>query len=130
LAYFLVKTEPTDYSFDDLMHDGRTIWNGVTNRLALINLRAMKKNDQVFIYHSGKEKSVVGIASVGGSSDSDKGPVVELKAVRALDLKVSLSEIKSRKEFRNFDLVRNSRLSVMKVPDDLWEKILKLSGGG
>lgn len=128
-----MKTEPSVYSYSDLEKEKETVWNGVSNFAALKHMRSMKKGDLVFIYHSGDEKQVVGIAKVAAGAYKDpkekdeKMVVVDLRAVQKLKTPVTLAAIKSRKEFRDFPLVRIPRLSVMPVPDELWEAILVLS---
>ncbi len=121
MAYWLLKTEPGVYSFSDLRRDGTARWDGVTNNLALKHLRSMKKGDRAFIYHSGAEKAVIGIAQIESAPYPDpkkkeeKIVVVDLKALSALDRTIPLSEIKSIKSFAAFELVRMPRLSVMPV---------------
>lgn len=133
MAYFLLKTEPGGYSFDDLVGEGETVWDGVTNNLALKNMREMKTGDSCFIYHSGNEKAVVGIARVtrtlvgGKKPESVKAPRVYIKAVRRLANPVPLSQLKNVKKLRDFDLVRLPRLSVMQVRADVWNLVLKMS---
>lgn len=133
MPHFLMKTEPSVYSFSDLEKEKRTVWNGVSNFAALKHMRSMKKGDLVFIYHSGEEKQVVGIAKVIAEAYKDpkekdeKMVVVDIQPVQKLKNPVTLATIKSRKEFKDFSLVRIPRLSVMPVPDELWEAILTLS---
>ncbi len=132
MDYWLLKTEPSEYSFDDLQKDRKTVWDGVTNNLALKHLRFVKKGDQVLIYHTGDEKQVVGIAQAVSEPYPDpdmKNPklvVVNLMSKRRLRRPVTLAEMKSRKEFSSFELVRLPRLSVMPVRKTIWKKILKL----
>ncbi len=132
MGYWLLKTEPSVYSFDDLQKDGKTVWDGVTNNIALKHLRSVKKGDQVLIYHTGDEKQIVGIAQAVSEPYPDpdmKNPklvVVNLMSKRKLRRPVTLAEMKSRKEFSGFELVRLPRLSVMPVRKTIWEKILKL----
>lgn len=132
MQYFLLKTEPSVYSFDDLMRDKATVWDGVTNFAALKHMRSMHKGDNAFIYHSGDEKQVVGIAKIiseprpDPKANDDKIVVVDVQAVQKLKKPVPLSVIKSKKEFKNFPLVRIPRLSVMPVPKELWDVILSL----
>ncbi len=132
MSYWLLKTEPSVYSFDDLQKDRKTVWDGVTNNLALKHLRSVKKGDQALIYHTGDEKQIVGIAQAVSEPYPDpdmKNPklvVVNLRPKRRLGRPVTLAEIKSRKEFSSFELVRLPRLSVMPVSEATWEKILKL----
>ncbi|MDQ3093732.1 MAG: EVE domain-containing protein [bacterium] len=133
MNYFLVKADPeTDYSIDDLKRDKKTIWDGVHNNAALLHIRAMKLGDLVFIYHSQKQKSVVGLAKVTGepyenTSDPRRNWAVELCYVRHLDKPVTLAEIKTEKAFANFALVKIGRLSVMPVPVELSNKLLSMS---
>lgn len=133
MAYWLLKTEPGTYSFMDLKRDGTTRWDGVKNNLALKHLRSMKKGDQAFIYHSGDEKAVIGIARIEGipypdpKKKDEKIVVVDLKAASALDRAVLLSEIKSIKSCASFELVRIPRLSVMPVSAEIWNTIIKRS---
>ncbi len=133
MSRFLLKTEPSVYSFEDLSREGEAVWDGVTNNLALKNLRSMEFGDECLIYHSGNKKAVVGIAKVSKSPYPDprkrdeKLSVVSLKPVRKLKRPVLLSELKSCKELENFDLIRLPRLSVMRVPEIVWRLIDKLS---
>lgn len=133
MAHFLLKTEPSTYSFGDLARDGETVWDGVTNNLALKNIRGMKAGDTCLIYHSGAEKAVMGIAKIirgaypDPQKDDDKLVVVRIKAVKKLTKPVPLSFLKARKELSAFDLIRLPRLSVMSVPDTVWDMILGMS---
>ena len=132
---WLFKEEPTHYSFDQLVKDGSARWNGVENNMALKNLRAGKRNDEILFYHTGDEKQVVGImkASSDAYPDPDAGDpklvVVDVKPVRKLPRPVTLAEVKSDPAFAGFDLVRLSRLSVMPVADKFWSRIMKVSEG-
>ena len=117
---WLFKTEPTEYSFERLVRDKKIKWDGVTNALALRHLRSVKKGDSVMIYHTGGVRAIVGLARVAAD-----GP--EIAPDRALDKPVALEAIKKNSKFKNFDLVRNGRLSVLPVPDELWDELLKLS---
>ncbi len=131
--YWLVKTEPTEYSFEQLMKDKQTVWEGVSNPLALKHLRAMEKGDLVLVYHTGNEKAIVGIAEVSKSAYPDprkrdaRHVVIDLKAKEKLQSPVTLASLKAKKEFASFDLVRIPRLSVMPVEKKLWELILRMS---
>lgn len=133
MAYFLSKTEPAVYSFDDLAREGEVVWDGVTNNLALKNLRLMKAGDTCFFYHSGEEKAVVGIAKVTRAAYPDpkkkdeKLSVVNIVSVRRLANPVSLAKLKSFKGLETFDLIRLPRLSVMEVPGKIRDLIIKLS---
>ena len=126
---WLVKEEPDHYSFDQFVADGATVWSGVKNPLAQKNLRAMKKGDRVFYYHTGKEKAVVGIAKVAASAYSDPKDksgrlvVVELVPDKKLNRPVTLAEIKAAGRFPDFPLVRMPRLSVMPVTEEQWNAI-------
>lgn len=133
---FLFKTEPSEYSFGDLVRDGRTAWTGVKNPGALIALRACAKGDLVLIYHTAGEKAVVGVAEVARAAYPDpdakgdeKAVAVDLKPVRALAMPVTLAAIKGDRRFADFALVRQSRLSVMEVPGPLAAAILGMAGG-
>ena len=132
--YWILKTEPTTYSLADLARDGRTRWDGVTNPVALKNLRAMAENDQVMIYHTGDEKSVVGLARVIGAPYADpknaKLAVVDLEYREQLPKAVSLAQIKADPAFADLALVRQGRLSVVVVPADLWKRLLRMGGIG
>ena len=124
---WLFKTEPSVYSYEQLVKDKKTMWDGVANNLALKNLRDIQKGDLIFIYHTGDEKQAVGIARALGGAYADpskKDPkllVVDIEAVRALPKPVTLAQVKAHKKLANFDLVRNARLSIMKVSDEQWE---------
>ena len=128
---WLVKEEPTNYSFDDLVRDGRTTWSGVRNALAQKHLRAMQKGDRVLYYHTGNEKAVVGTASVAAAPAPDPADpsgklyAFEIEAGRRLDRPVSLADIKAQPFFADFALVRMARLSVMPVTDAQWERITR-----
>jgi predicted RNA-binding protein with PUA-like domain len=115
---YLLKTEPTVYSFANLQRDQTTIWDGVTNPVALKNLRAMKAGDQLVIYHTGDEKSAVGTATVVSVDASDaKNPQVKIKAGKPLPKPVTLAEVKANKLFADSPLVRQGRLSVVPLTD-------------
>jgi predicted RNA-binding protein with PUA-like domain len=121
---WLLKTEPSTYSIADLAKEKRTTWDGVKNAAALINLRKMAVGDQVFIYHTGDEKAVVGIARIfiGDSKDG----VVTLEYEKTLKRPVTLAAIKADKFFKEFALVKISRLSAMPVSAEHWKRVLKL----
>ena len=111
---YLLKTEPSEYSFADLQRDKETVWDGVTNPVALKNLRGMQPKDELVIYHTGEEKSAVGTASVVSVDNSDaKNPRVKIKAGKPLSKQHSLAEIKANKLFADSPLVRQGRLSVV-----------------
>jgi predicted RNA-binding protein with PUA-like domain len=129
MALWLFKEEPDHYSFTDLQRDGQTLWDGVANALARQHLRNVKRGDRVLYYHTGKEKAVVGIARVvtGAKADpADEDPkavVVEVAPVRPLARPVALSAIKADPLFKDWELVRMPRLSVMPVTEEQWQRI-------
>src|SRR5437868_9394599 len=120
---WLLKEEPTHYGFDELVKDMRAVWSGVRNALAQKHLRAIKKGDRIFYYHTGDEKAVVGIAKAVGDAYADpedktgRHSVVDVAPVKKLARPVTLAEIKAIAAFKDFPLVRISRLSVMPVSD-------------
>ncbi|MGA2413607.1 MAG: EVE domain-containing protein [Candidatus Sulfotelmatobacter sp.] len=116
--HYLLKTEPTVYSFADLQRDQSTIWDGVTNPVALKNLRAMKPGEHLIIYHTGDEKSAVGSATVLALEDPEaKDPKVRIKVGKPLPRPATLSEVKANKLFADSPLVRQGRLSVVPLTD-------------
>src|SRR6266404_3611562 len=116
---YLLKTEPSEYSFADLQRDGETVWDGVSNPVALKHLRAMKPGDRLIIYETGDHKSAVGMAVVVSVDTSDaKNPRVEIKAGKALAQLVTLAEIKANKQFSDSPVVRQGRLSVVPLTDE------------
>jgi len=127
IAYWLMKTEPGEYSYSDLEQAGRDVWDGVKNFAALKNIKNMRPGDLVFIYHTGKEKSVTGVALVASGPYPDPEQeglyLVDLSAGYRLNRPVSLARIKSDPAFANWELVRLPRLSVMPVPAELWVKV-------
>ena len=133
MAHWLLKTEPDCYSFADLLKDKKTTWDGVANALALKHIRAMKKGDQVLIYHTGDERQAVGVAEVTKDpypdpKESDpKLAVVDLKVKAPLKRPGPLDEFKADKAFQGWDLLRIGRLSVVPVPDAMWQRIEELS---
>ncbi|MCX7760104.1 MAG: EVE domain-containing protein [Hydrogenothermaceae bacterium] len=129
---FLFKTEPEEYSFDRLIDEGKTVWNGVKNPLAQKFLKSVKKGDLIFIYHTGKEKQIVGLAkAVSGPYIYEDGLyVVDVAPLRKLSKPLKLSDIKKMPEFKDFYLVRMPRLSVMPVSENLAQIILKLASDG
>jgi len=132
VAFWLFKEEPNEYSFADLLGDGRTTWNGVTNALARQHLRRVSVGDQVFFYHTGKEKAVIGVMRVvvgpkqDPSSDDDKAVVVEVEPVAALPRPVPLARIKQDADLAGWDLLRLPRLSVVPVTAQQWQRIDEL----
>jgi predicted RNA-binding protein with PUA-like domain len=131
---WLFKEEPTHYSYDSLVKDKHAVWSGVKNPLAQKHLRSVKKGDRIFYYHTGDEKSVVGIAKALGDAYGDpkdktgKQSVVDVAPVKKLAQPVTLASIKADAAFKTFPLVRISRLSVMPVSDDEWDAIIAKSG--
>src|SRR5258705_11449850 len=116
---YLLKTEPSEYSFADLRRDGETTWDGVSNPVALKHLRAMKSGDRLIIYETGDVKSAVGTATVvSGDASDPKNPQVKIKVGKALPKAVSLAEIKSKKVFGDSPLVRQGRLSVVPLSEE------------
>ena len=126
MADWLLKTEPSDYAFADLVREKKCTWDGVANAAALKNIRAIKKNDRVFIYHTGDEKAVVGIA-VATSDGYGTPDVVDLKPDKALKRPVTLKQIKADPTFAEWALVKQARLSAMPVPAALWKRIEQLA---
>jgi predicted RNA-binding protein with PUA-like domain len=130
---WLFKEEPTHYSFDDLTRDKQTSWTGVKNPLAQKHLRSVTKGDEIFFYHTGDEKAVVGIMRAVGNAYADpadktgKLSAVDVAPVRKLAAPVMLSAVKADKRFASFPLTRLPRLSVMPVTDEEWKLILEMS---
>jgi predicted RNA-binding protein with PUA-like domain len=133
-SYWIVKTEPSTYSFDELARQRTAVWDGVKNNLALKHLRQMRPGDRVLVYHSGAEKAVVGVAEVTSAAYPDpkqrdpKLVVVDLKAAGRLPQPVPLAEIKREKAFADLGLVRIGRLSVMPASTDQFQRLLALGG--
>jgi predicted RNA-binding protein with PUA-like domain len=127
MPFWLFKQEPDCYSFDDLERDGETVWDGVTNALAQKHMRSIGTGDKVLFYHTGDEKAIVGIMRVIGdptpNPDNEKLVQVTVGPVKRLPRPVTLAEIKADESFADWELVRNSRLSVMPVTTAIWKKI-------
>lgn len=134
MAYWLLKTEPSEYSFADLQRDKRTAWTGVRNATALIHIRAMRKGDTAILYHTGGEKRAVGLAEVtrdpylDPDANDPKIVIFDVKPLRPLKKPVELAAIKADARFKEFALVRISRLSVMPVPDAAWKLLMQMAG--
>lgn len=134
MNYWLLKSEPDEYSYADLEREGKAVWNGVNNGLALKNMRLMSPGDLVLFYHTGKERQVVGIAEIVSEAYPDpalnepKRVVVDVRAVRRVKKFVTLAEIKANGAFEGFDLIRLSRLSVVPVSVEYWQLIIQLAG--
>jgi predicted RNA-binding protein with PUA-like domain len=134
MANWLFKEEPGHYSYADLEKDGSAVWDGVSNNLALMHLRKVQAGDHVFYYHTGKEKAVVGemIVLSGPKFDAEKDPKdvsVIVGPVRKLPQPVTLKSIKADKTLKDWDLVRNSRLSIMPVSKAQWKRVMEMSKG-
>lgn len=132
--FWILKTDTDTYPFDQLVRERRAVWDGVTNALALKHIRGMAKGDQVFIYHSGDEKSLVGLARIVSDPYPDpkakdaKLTVVDVEAGDRLPRPVTLAEIKADPAFADLGLVRMSRLSVIPVPPEQWKRLLVMAG--
>lgn len=133
MAYWLLKTEPSVYSFDDLVKAKRTTWDGVTNNAALKNIRSIAVGDEAFIYHTGDEKSAIGTAKVVKAAfpdpkqKDDKLVVFDIQVGKALKSSVTLATLKADKRFAGSDLVRLGRLSVVPLTKEQWTAILELA---
>ena len=131
---WLFKEEPGNYNYDELVRDGKTTWTGVRNPLAQKHLRSVAKGDRIFFYHTGNEKSVVGVmkalapAYPDPADKSGKLYAVDVAPVKKLSQPVTLASIKADKCFANFALVRMSRLSVMPVDEEQWARIERMAG--
>ena len=129
----MFKEEPSNYNYDALVRDGKTSWTGVRNPVAQRNLRSVKKGDKIFFYHTGDEKSVVGICRAAGDAYPDPADTtgklyaVDVEPVKKLTSPVTLAAVKADKRFADFPLTRVPRLSVMPVPADEWNWILEMS---
>jgi predicted RNA-binding protein with PUA-like domain len=133
MNYWLVKQEPSLYDYDKLVKEKKTVWDGVHNNLALKHIRSMKKGDTALFYHTGDEKQVVGIIEIttgpypNSKEENERFVVVNVKPISKLKRPVTLDEIKKDKIFKNWELLRISRLSVMPVPKEIWDAIIKKS---
>ena len=134
MAYWLVKSEPSTYSWEQLVKDKKTIWDGVRNYAARNNLKNMKLGDEAFFYHSNEGVEIVGIVKVSKeffqdpTTEDPAWVVVEFKPVRKLKKPVGLQQIKTDKKLANMDLVRLGRLSVQTVKPEEWDLVLKMAG--
>lgn len=132
MAHWLMKSEPGTYSWDDLVRDGGTDWDGVRNNAARLHLRAMRPGDQALFYHSGAERAVVGIMAIAGAGQPDGADGAWVKVpvtpVRALARPVTLAAIKAEPKLAKIELIRQSRLSVAPVRDEEWALILAMAG--
>lgn len=134
MAYWLIKSEPFKYSWDQLVKDKKTVWDGVRNYAARLNLRAMKKGDLAFFYHSNEGTEIVGIAKVikeaypDPTTDDERWVAVDVAPVKKLKRPVTLAQIKAEKKLKDMDLVRLGRLSTQSVKPEEWEIVLKMAG--
>ncbi len=134
MNYWLLKTEPSDYTFDDLVRDKKTVWDGVANNAALINIRNARKGDLAFIYHTGDERQMVGIAEIVSDPyadpklDNPKMAVFDVKPVKKLKRPVTLAQVKADKKYADFRLIKEGRLSVVSVPKEFWDDFVRMSG--
>ncbi len=133
MAYWLIKSEPFKYSWDQLVKDKKTVWDGVRNYAARLNLRAMKKGDQAFFYHSNEGVEIVGIAKIvkeafqDPTTEDERWVAVEVAPVKKLKNPVSLARIKAEEKLQDMDLVRLGRLSVQTVKPEEWERVLQMA---
>ena len=131
MAFWLMKSEPTKYGWDDLVRDGSTDWDGVRNNAARLHLRAMKPGDEAFFYHSMADKAVVGIMRIAGPQKADGADgswvKVPVEPVRPLKRPVTLAEIKAEPTLAKMELLRQSRLSVAPVREEEWATLLEMS---
>jgi len=134
MAYWLIKSEPFKYSWDQLVKDKRTVWDGVRNYAARLNLKAMKKGDLAFFYHSNEGTEIVGIAKIvkeayqDPTTDDERWVAVDVTPVKQLKKPVTLAQIKAEKRLQDMDLVRLGRLSTQSVKPEEWEIVLKMAG--
>jgi predicted RNA-binding protein with PUA-like domain len=132
--HWILKTEPSTYGFTDLVRERRTRWEGVSNAVALKHLRSMLEGDDALIYHTGNEKSLIGLARIVSAPypdpkrDDPRLVVVDIEAGRPLPRRVSLAEIKADPAFKELGLVRLSRLSVVPAEPDQWHRLLRMAG--
>ncbi len=131
--YWLMKSEPASYGWDRLVKDGGTVWDGVRNHRAKLNLQAMKVGEQAFFYHSVTGKEIVGVVEITRAGMKDPTDetgtwaAVEIKPVRKLERPVTLAEIKAEPALKDIELIRQSRLSVAEIHPDEWAKILSMA---
>ena len=135
MARWLLKTEPGTYSFDDLVREKKTRWEGVSNPVALKHIRSMKKGDDLIIYHTGKERAAVGTGTVISNpyadpkAKNDRIVVVDIKPGKRFATPVTLDQIRADSAFAGWDLLRIGRLSVVPVSDAIWKRLEKLASG-
>jgi predicted RNA-binding protein with PUA-like domain len=133
MAYWLMKSEPHVYSWDDLVRDGGTEWDGVRNNAARLHLRAMKVGDEAFFYHSGEERAIAGVMRIAreGRPDGEDGAWVSVRVepVKPLARQVTLKDVKAEPKLAKMELIRQSRLSVSPVREEEWALVLEMAGG-
>jgi predicted RNA-binding protein with PUA-like domain len=131
MAGWLLKTEPSEYSYDDLEREGRTVWDGVRNPVALRHLAEIRAGDACLIYHTGTARAVIGVGEAASDAYPDPAnpalALVDITPVRRLARPVPLAEIKADPRFARWELTRVPRLSVMPVPEHLWEAVLEMA---
>jgi predicted RNA-binding protein with PUA-like domain len=131
---WLLKTDPADYTYDDLEREGRAVWDGVANNLALQNIRKIRKGDALVIYHTGDEKAIVGLAAAASDAypdpreNNDKLAVIDVQPRRRAKAAVTLAAIKAVPELASFPLVRLPRLSVMPITEAEWQRLRRMAG--
>lgn len=135
MAYWLMKSEPSAYGWDDLVRDGGTEWDGVRNNAATLHLKAMKPGDRAFLYHSMSDKAVVGVMEIvraarpdAKAKEGERWVSVAVKPVEPLPRPVTLAEIKAEPRLQQMELIRQSRLSVAPVRDEEWAVVMELAG--
>lgn len=135
MAYWIIKSEPSAYAWDQFVKDGQTSWTGVRNAQAALNLKAMKVGDRCFFYHSNEGKEIVGVAEVVRTAYPDptdkagKAVTVDVKPIEPVKTKVTLAAIKAEPALADLGLVRQSRLSVSPVTAEQWKRLSKMAGG-
>ena len=134
MSYWLLKSEPSSYAWEQLVKDGRTHWNGVRNFQAAKNLKSMKRGDQAFFYHSGEDRAIVGTCEIVKEAYPDPSDpegrfvMVDVKALKPVKTPVTLAAIKAEPKLKDLALVRQSRLSVVSVADAEWKILAKMAG--
>jgi predicted RNA-binding protein with PUA-like domain len=132
MQFWILKTDPDTYALADLEREHRTRWDGVANPVAVRHLRSMRAGDRAFIYHTGDEKAIVGLARIVSDGYADprdeKLAVVDLEFERAVAAPVTLAAVKAEPAFKDLGLVRQGRLSVVPVPEALWRRLLDMAG--
>lgn len=140
MATWLIKTEPTDYAWDDMVRDKRTAWTGVANNAARMHMRAVRKGDEAFFYHTGNDKAIMGLVKIATNPYEDpsdpglngkgetKAPLFDVSVGKKAKTPVTLADIKADDRFKDFELVRQARLSVLPVPPELDRIIREWAG--